>query len=289
MADIRSKLLGRLDSIESLPRLPEVFFRVQKVARDESASAQKLAEVIETDPPTVAHILKLANAAYYRASGNGVRSVRDAIVRLGFREVRRLVTFSCASRTFLKPSKRINHAEFWRHSLIVGSAARRIAEWQSGPPTVDYDEAFTAGILHDVGSLVLDQYFDVLYGIVCTEQARSSRPIHEIERLYLQVDHAEIGAALLEQWQLPEPIVVSVRFHHAAAEAPTIYRQIAEIVAFSDLAAGFCGLPTVGEPAANPPASVDVGSLVVPSERYAELLDYIRNEASRATAFDLAG
>lgn len=159
MGDYRSKILGKLPKIHDLPGLPTVFVEIDRVIQSPNSGAAELAKVIETDPPTVASLLKMANSSYYWGRQESIPSVRDAVVRLGLQEVRRLCQFACLSRLFVQPSTLVNHSQFWRHSYAVGSVARRIAEGHAASLKQEPDIAFTAGLLHDIGSLILDQFF----------------------------------------------------------------------------------------------------------------------------------
>ena len=247
MSSSRTLILDRIRKIPELPRLPDIFARIEEAARSERTSAIELAEIIETDPTTVAHILRLANSSYYKASSNGVTTVREAVIRLGFREVRRLCLLSCVTRAFVKSSRGFDASGFWQHSFTVGTLARRIVEKEKLGEGLFADQAFTAGLLHDVGLLMLDQFFGVLYAIVRREIQRTGQSTEITEKHYLQVDHGEIGAALLEEWKIPSPIIEGVRFHHDIESCDSSHRRLASVVAFAERIAVSAGLAGPGE------------------------------------------
>jgi len=246
MSSSRTLILDRIRKIPDLPRLPDIFAQIEEAARDEKTSAIELAEIIETDPTTVAHILRLANSAYYKAV-TGVSTVREAVIRLGFREIRRLCLLSCVTRAFVKSSRGFDASGFWQHSYTVGTMARRIVEQHKLGEGLFGDQAFTAGLLHDVGLLILDQFFGVLYAIVRREIQRTGQSTETTERHYLQVDHGEIGAALLEEWNIPAPVVMGVRFHHDIEHCDARYLRLSYVVALAERITVSAGLAGPGE------------------------------------------
>lgn len=245
MIDRQHVLLCQLAEIRDLPTLPEAVARLEAVARRPDGAARDFAAIIETDPPMAARLLRLANSSYY-GGARGIATLSQAIVRIGLAEVRRVCLAIAAMRVFVRPSALVDHRRFWRHCLAVASATRIIAA-HSRLATVDADAAYVAGLLHDVGALILDQYFERIYRLVLTESRRTRRPIHLVEDEYLRLTHARVGQVVLERWRLPEAIVAAVGNHHEPAAAPPDALALAQIVHLADHIACSQGIAGPGE------------------------------------------
>lgn len=235
--DVRSKILDGLHGISNLPSLPEVVFRVEEIAIDPDSCAQDLASVIETDPAISSRLLKVANSSFY-ATGKDAKtaSIQGAVARLGFREVRKICLALGAMRMFVRPSRYIDFPKFWRHSLTVASGARLIAR-RCLNGRVDSDSAYVAGLLHEIGTLILDQYFPAEYARVRDIARGQKLAIHQIEQEMFRLDHGEIGAYLLDFWQLPAELIESVRFHHHPTQAARPFQHFCQAVHLADFVA----------------------------------------------------
>ncbi|QDU64846.1 Ribonuclease Y [Planctomycetes bacterium Pan216] len=244
----RSNILSDLEMIEELPSLPQSVFVIEEVAMDPDSSAADLAEVVGHDPAFAARLLKVANSSYYLgASDQEIASIQAAVARLGFVEVRRMCLSVGIMRSFIRPSKAVNHRAFWEHSLTAAAGARAIAAECSAKASVDADTAFVAGLLHEVGSLVLDQFFPHEYAEVHQQLSGKRTGIHQLERSLLETDHAEVGAYLLQRWNLPMELVQTVRYHHRPADAPAEFQSLAQVVHLADFIATRFGVAGPGE------------------------------------------
>lgn len=284
MIESKEIVFHRLSTIRDLPTLPEVIYRIESVANDPSCGAREIAAVIETDPPMAARILRLANSAYYRSSGVEIGSIAQAVARLGMKEVRKVCLAVAAMRIFVKSSRHIDHRRFWHHSLTVASATRTVAKRMHGV-RVDPDEAFIAGLLHEVGALIFDQYFVNLYAIVFKESERAQRAIHLVENEYLQINHGDLGAELLSRWNLPERIVEAVRYHHNPSQATEENRGLCQLIHIADYACSTQGNPGPGEEHLTCMSTVAWRDLGLQMERLYELLDEVLAESERSSIF----
>ena len=142
-----------VDDVEGLPTLPTVYAQVEQKCAEPNVGANQLAEVIETDPSITMKLLKLSNYAFFGFSLE-IKSVRNAVSLLGNETVKNaLISISVFEATKdQKESAGLDKKEFWRHSTAVGSAARFIVKMMH----IQWDEAFMAGILQDIGRLSLD-------------------------------------------------------------------------------------------------------------------------------------
>lgn len=214
------------ESVRSLPPLPAVVDRLLALSRTPEVDFDKMAQVIESDPALTARILRAANSAFYGVSRR-VQSIQQAIVLLGHEAVINLalgVSVLNLKRNLLKQWPG-DPTAFWRHSLSVALMARTIARQLNRS---DSEEAFVAGLLHDIGKLVLLSHHGVVYAQTILAARQSSAPLYLLERELFDVDHAAAGYALCQHWNLPETLAQAIAEHHA--EEPPASSTISELV-----------------------------------------------------------
>lgn len=207
-----------------IPPMPTVAMKIVNAADDRKMSAQDLAELINADPGLVTKTLRIANSSLFAPVGR-IDSLSQAVVALGFRTVKNLAIAASARILSRTPGQIEN--ELWRHSIGAAVAASCIAKRTK---KVSSDEAFTAGLLHDVGKFILhthnlERYKEVL-------KLRRERGMTSVgaEFEVFGFDHTAVGAAVLRRWNLPEGLAAAVRFH----ENISILRHARpEILAFS--------------------------------------------------------
>ena len=198
------------DQIESLPPLPTIVQRILAVTESPDSSADDVAKVLSGDPAIAAKILRVANSPFYGMSRQ-VTQVSRAVVMLGSVAVRNLVLGICARDAFPSPVPHApEHAILWRHSIGVGSASDLIARELGLKPS---EEAFVAGLLHDIGQLAMAILQPETLRAVFQEQGRGVRFL-TLERQHFGIDHTEAGCKILAQWGLPEALCRVVRQHH---------------------------------------------------------------------------
>jgi len=221
---------------KNLPTLPTVLARILHLAESESASGRELIALIEHDQALTGKMLRLANSAFFGQSRR-VSTIPRAVALLGLSTVRNLALGVKVWDTLGTGMAQSRPEELWAHALAVGVAAKTLAaRLRAGDP----DEAFTAGVLHDVGRLVLAMRFREEYWRVVGD-AGEAGAIERKEAAGLGVDHAEVGGWILEAWSLPPTIVEAVRAHHAADARPGVPGLLAvadRLVAWTDLATG---------------------------------------------------
>lgn len=191
--------------VADLMAFPFTVAKVLQLAESEKSAASDLAKVIQTDPVISAQLLKISNSVLFASLNRRISSVKDAIIRVGFRETKRLVMSMTVMRLISDKNKNLgfDRTDFWYHSLVCGIIAERLAK-QMG--TVNTEEAFLAGVLHDFGILILDEFFPTIFSKVLEETANNSQQFIISEKTLLGITHNDIIAELFAKWKLPESV-----------------------------------------------------------------------------------
>ena len=215
MGTFREDLERTLRFVEDLPTLPAIALGLEHLLQDEAAGAAEAAMILEEDPSLTANVLRLANSVAFLSSASGsIVTVRAAIVHLGFKEVSRLIKTAAIVDAFSNMGRILDHEQFWKHSFSVALAARAVIEVSKKPIRFDPDEGYVAGLLHDVGLLVLDQYFPDVFSEIQSVVDAHGTPRVEAEREAIQLDHGQVGAYLLRMWGLPACLIEAAAWHH---------------------------------------------------------------------------
>lgn len=201
-----------LEKIKDLPTLPSVYFKLNQLLKDNQASIEKVAHIIELDPAMSSRILHLVNSAFY-----GVRqessSIAHAVMILGFNAVKNAVVSVAILDTFTFKDRYENFdiADFWRHAVSVAVLNKQLAERSR---LVTPEDAFIAGLLHDIGKIIMLKYFKEDFGKVWETMQKTKCSFADAEQEVASIDHVQIGAYLARKWQLPEPIIQAIAGHH---------------------------------------------------------------------------
>lgn len=208
-----SKMLKRLDRIEDLPTLPGIAIEVNRMLLNYDITIKKLTDTIEKDQAMVSKILKLVNSAFFGLRGK-IGTIPHAIVVLGFNTIRNAVVSSSIIDAFsVKESLNgFDIMDFWKHSIAVAVTSKYLAEKTGIHPA---DDCFVAGLLHDMGKIVLLKHFKDLFQKVWLSVQENNLSFYAAEKRQIQIDHAWIGGYLTRKWQLPIALVDSIRYHHA--------------------------------------------------------------------------
>jgi len=212
--------------------MPSVVIKLRQYLSDPDISFDELAKVIEFDPGLTANLLQLANSAYFGWSGK-IKTVREAITRLGTNRIFQMVLCMSVAPLVRKPVKGydMDSDGLWRHSIATAICAEQLAVLLK---IKDVEEAFTAGLLHDMGKILLGTFVEVddepIKNLVETE----GMAFNEAEQKVLGIDHAEAAAELLRYWNLPDRVVAAARWHHEPTGAPEEHRRIVDLVHVAD-------------------------------------------------------
>ncbi|MCL4233712.1 MAG: HDOD domain-containing protein [Deltaproteobacteria bacterium] len=281
----RTSILDRLGEIRSLPTLPQVVTRVMERVRDEKSSTADIAVIIADDPALTSAVLKVVNSAYYGTAGKDIASVAHAVTRLGIQEVGRICTAVGIARIFGKGSKSIDLAAFWRHSITVAYTTRVLGEYAGGVDRIETDNSYTAGILHDVGTFVLERHFADAFAQTRALMESDRLTGAEAERRLLDITHAEIGGYLLNRWRLPEPVVDAVIYHHEPDLAPDRNRRLAELVHIADFICNNLGVTSTPELIRETSSIAAWDDLALRMEDVPDIIRDVQEEAKRSEVF----
>ena len=215
--DTAKHLKARIESLTDVGALPEVMARIMELARDPNSSALDLAAEISHDPALSMKILRTVNSAYYGLQRR-IMTIPDAVVILGFDEVERLaLTITVIDTVKLDENGFRALRALWRHSLAC-SIACTVCELKFMNKFDGLRGVHVAGLLHDIGKVILGQHFPELHGQILHAVKDGNQDIMEAERAILGgVTHCDVGGWVAERWNLPEGLVASIRHHHSPA------------------------------------------------------------------------
>jgi len=243
-------MMKKLERIEDLPTLPTILFEVNRLLEDINTSAKKLGETIGKDQSMVVNILKLVNSAFYGFRSK-VSDISSAVVLLGFNTVRNSVISVSIIKAFSGKNdlEGFDITEFWKHSIAVAVTSKRLAEkCRVEAP----DNCFVAGLLHDIGKLVLSQYFQDLFTKVWITAQKENLTFYEAEKMEISVQHPMIGSFLAKRWQFPDHLVDAVKCHHAVRKSVSNY-ELLLIVYVADIIVNHCAM--------EPEKSIDISAV----------------------------
>ncbi len=221
--DAQTFLKG-LDRIPDLPTLPNIVIKVNNLLKDPGISIKELGKTIETDQAMAAKILRLVNSTFYGFRSR-IRNIPHAIIILGFNIIRNALVSVSIIKTFSgkKTFEGFEITEFWKHSVAVAVISKYLSEQTRLDSP---DDCFVAGLLHDIGKVVLSQHFAELFGQVWKSIKEDGVSFYEAEKKLLPVNHARIGGYLAEKWQFPTSLIDSISYHHETGKSVSNLNQL---------------------------------------------------------------
>lgn len=208
-------LLSVVKHIGELPTLPHVAAKLTALVRNPRVSASDVGQAIAADQAMTTRVLRLVNSAYY-GFPRKISTIQQAVVILGFNAVKNLVLGASVFDLFRSRNGTLDRYELWVHSVGCGIAAKMIVGKTRG---ADPEEAFTAGILHDVGKVIIDTSLGDQARRIDELVAAGEVSRYEAEQQVLGVSHATIGRWGAEQWNLPTPLTQAIAHHHQPSRA----------------------------------------------------------------------
>ena len=212
------RLQRLVSQMGTLPSPPAMYFELANELRSPDASIHKVAQIVSQDPAMTAKILQLANSAFF-SRRREVSNPCEAVSYLGLERIQHLFLSVHAFSQFETARwSGLSIDDLWGHSMSTATLSKRISESVSADKWVT-DNAFTAGLLHDVGKLMLASRLPSRYRVAAFRAHTYNAPQWKVERDLMGASHAEVGAYLLALWGLPDPIVEAVAYHHRPSES----------------------------------------------------------------------
>ena len=219
-----------LKGVNELPPMPEIVIKAQGLLADPDSSANELAALLETDQSIAAKVLKMANSTFFGMSGR-VSSIKHASLVLGYQNLSQIISVAGMHKSLEKklPGYGFESDDLWRHSLSVALGSKLIASRRN--PELEM-VAHTAGLVHDVGKIILDPF--VLEAKKSFEAflTQEQQTYLNAEQQILGFDHAEIAAEVCQKWSIPEVISSAIRSHHCPSSSPEV--ELASILHMAD-------------------------------------------------------
>lgn len=221
MQDIFLKGLGTPETIvrheTELASFPDIYFRIREVLEDDSASSARIAKVVGTDMSLSAKLIKLVNSPLYGLP-QPIDSISRAVTLVGAKELSTLALGISAINYFKDiPRELVDMRTFWRHSITCGIFAKILAGTQTG---LSPERSFIAGLLHDVGRLILFKKLPYASTEAMLFARENSIPLVEAERAVMDFTHTDISRPLLAAWKFPDELANMINFHHDPMEFP---------------------------------------------------------------------
>ena len=204
--------------IEGLVTLPDVFLRINRLIDDPGSSSTDIAKAVSKDPSFTLRLLRVANSSLYSFS-SPVTTVAKAVSIIGTAQIRSLALSMSVAKTFAGlPNALVSMENFWRHSLYCALVARSLAKLCRG---CDPDTLFTAGLLHDIGELVIFNRLpkQAEEALLMVLDSQDQLQVHQAEQQAMGLDHAAVGGALARLWHIPPQLEECIAYHHDIAGA----------------------------------------------------------------------
>lgn len=202
--------------VDKLVSLPDIYYRLEETIVDPTSTVDVIASLLRSDPDLCARMLRMANSAFY-SFPTRIETIERAVGTIGLRQIRELVLVTAVVKAFEGiPAGTVNMETFWEHSIAVGVMARELGQQAALP---NADGFYIPGLLHDIGRLVMYLKLPGLMRELLERHDTEGRSLFLMEKEMLNYSHADIGARLLELWNLPESIWEPVGKHHEPVQS----------------------------------------------------------------------
>ena len=210
---MRDKILEAVNTQQNLPPLPDILIKLEQIIDDPDSCIADISDLIKTEPVLSGRLMKLANSVFIGGGREKAEDLDNALGRLGLKMVLDLA-YTLELPKVSSKTKAINQVSFWKHSFATAVCSKSLSEFfeQSDESR---DNAYLAGLMHDIGILVFLNFFPKEYSEFLAKAKDADQPLEVLEIETFEIDHAEVGAKYIEKWWPIAPQVVSlVREHH---------------------------------------------------------------------------
>jgi HD-like signal output (HDOD) protein len=227
-----TEIQSQLARCPALPSLGSINKALHGLLLTEQRYTTQIAEIIRCDPSLTSRLLRLVNSVYY-GLGTPVNSIEEAVFYLGVRQIRQLAMVTPVIEDFQRLTRQCAFPwrEFWQHCIGTAILTREVV---ASTHLQTDDSVYVAGLVHDVGKIVMAWTFPDHFAEIQRQALSGTRELVEIENEILGMDHAELGALYLERHHLPELMINSSRYHHQPEKAMQ-YKQVVAAVQIADL------------------------------------------------------
>lgn len=270
-----------VEKIQKLPSLPQVVTKVLALVRDPKSSADDLQKIMAMDQSLSLKTMRLVNSAFYGYAGR-IKSLSQAVVILGFDSIKSIALSASVFDTFKGVSKSpLKREHFWQHSIAVGVCSRMVA---ADIKLDDPEGAFFAGLIHDIGKVILDQYAHEEFVSALNHAQEKEMLLFEAERELLGVSHAQVGRWLATKWNLPEDIVDAIFYHHQPSYAQKAPR-LTSVIHLANVVVQNKAIGKSGNPKVPPLDPFAWKTLQLDKETISRVMERLDVEMSKADAF----
>ncbi len=286
MTDVISEPGSELiDGLDHICSLPNVFHQINGLVQDPRCSISDIGRVVAQDAGLAARLLRIANSALY-AFPSPIETISRAITIIGTRQIRDLTLATSIIEAFCGQGEELLRMEdFWCHNIGCGVTARVIATYRQEP---NPERFFVAGLLHDVGRMVLLQQLPDQSRALFHAARQQQRPVWQLEGEFCGCDHSAVGGLLLNRWRLPDSLVEPVRWHHQPNQAVRYPLETA-VIHLADIISHALELGHSGSDYA-PPLLADAWQLVaLPVSLLSQITAQVERQYEEAVALFLPG
>ncbi|MGA1869318.1 MAG: HDOD domain-containing protein [bacterium] len=224
--------------------IKSVVSNILKVINDPRSTAKDLKEIIEIDPPLTGKILKVANSAYY-SPREKISDIKSAIIWIGFDALKELALSQKVCEIFEKGETIAGYSRtaLWKHCVCVAMLGKMIFRKELGERG---DNAYAAGLLHDIGIIAEDQFLQNDFKQILHNKTNRGGELYQIEYEILGYDHTEIGKTIAEAWEFPQDLVIAIGYHHNPLSALPEFKKIVSTLYIANYLChergfGYCG------------------------------------------------
>lgn len=283
----RHKRRMLIQKVEELPTLPATLTKIIKVAENPNAAASDLAQVISKDQSISSMVLRLVNSAFY-GHFRSISSISHAIVILGFQTVKSLALGASIFRS--SPASKahaFDRNKFWIHSLAVAAFSKKLAGKVDTLGDIDSETLFVSGLLHDLGKVVFDNYFNEEYKEVVLTARKEDKWIRTVEEELMDIDHCAAGQYLALKWHFPPPVIEAVEFHHSPGNTANSSGTMASLIHVADFCCNQIEIGSSGNGKDPQLDTVAMEILRLSESKLADVIDEIEKEREMIEGFGI--